>query len=162
MLSNLHIKSNLIESFGDEVLIRLSAMDLSSISMTNPLMGNFFDQRSRYMGISKVPTHEQNAQWTARLFWGDRTVSLRDDERSLVSVQALATEVIPEWAIARSRLDLETAKEWLWLCVQIKFHRSHFQFEEYAQIENEIRDYLVIREEYDDLSIDELIKALIP
>lgn len=161
MLSNLRIKSNLIESFSEEVFVRLSAMDLYSIYKTNPFMGNFFDQRSRYMGMSKVPTPEQNVQWTARLFWGDQKVSLQDEARLSTSVQDLATEVLTEWVTARSRLDLETAKEWLWLCTQVNIHGSQHAAE-WRHIEKEIRDYLVTREGYDDLAINELIRALIP
>ncbi len=161
MLSNLLVKSNLIECFRDEVLVRLSAMDLSSISKDNPRMGNFFDQRTRFMGMRKVPTQVQNAQWTARLFWGEQTVSLQDDGRASVSVHNLANEVIKEWSTARSKLDIETAKEWLWLCAQIKIHKSQ-HFTECQQVEKEIRDYLVSRERYDEVSIDELINALNP
>jgi hypothetical protein len=157
MLSNLVVKSNIIENCADEALERLSAIDLHSVSVRNPLIGRFFDERSRHLGF-RIPTKIQNEQWTARLFWGDKTVSLEDADRGNAWIRNKADEIVPLWKQLKGNIDIEYAKEWLWFCSKVKYYDKWKP--KCDRIQTEIREYLKSREQFSDDAIDQLISNL--
>lgn len=158
MLSNLMIKSNVIEKFDDKTLVRLSALDLYSISERNPNRGHFFDERTRYLCLGLLPTKKQNDEWTQRLFWGYRSVSLRDEKRKIKWLEELAEELIPRWLDKQATLDLEVSKEWLWFCAQLEVSNKWMTLS--RQIGQEVRAYLKEKERFDDQTINRLIEEL--
>jgi hypothetical protein len=118
MLSNLNAKSNLIEDCSDKHLSRLSAIDLNNFGQITYRF--FFDERIRHQSNSVLPTIRQNKEWDARLFWGGKEISLKDNERYTQWIIELAQKKVPNWKEFMYVLDVEEAFEWLWLCFQIQ------------------------------------------
>jgi len=125
MLSNLLVKSNLIEEkLSNECLARISALELHSIDDRLPVRRKFFDESTRHNPNYILPTEKQNKEWDARLFWGDKKVSMEDEERRIFWLDELAAEVFPDWKKCRQKLNLEEAYEWGWLCLQLEKNES--------------------------------------
>jgi len=126
MLSNLVVKSNLIEELSNECLARISALELRSIDDRLPVRRNFFDERTRHNSSYILPTQKQNKEWDARLFWGDKRVSMEDEERRICWLDELAAKIFPDWENCRQKLSLEEALEWEWLCLQLEKNKSQW------------------------------------
>lgn len=114
MLSNVAAKSNilLLDTYQKE-LEHISAIELRDIYLRCPHLGISFDPSRSTL----TPT--QRKEWEARLFWGDKAVSLADDGRGTGWLFAAARDALPGWPEARASLDVEQAIEWLWLCTML-------------------------------------------
>jgi hypothetical protein len=124
MLSNLIVKSNLIEKLSNECLARISALELRTIDDRLPVPRKFFDESTRHNPNHILPTEKQNKEWDARLFWGDKRVSMEDEGRRICWLDDLAAEVFPNWERCCQKLNLEEAFEWEWLCLQLEKNKS--------------------------------------
>jgi len=93
---------------------QLSAMELRSIKDRMPLMPISFTP-GRY-----TLTPKQTAEWDARLFWGDRTVSMEADDRDTKWVRDMVQKGLRNWEEYRENLREELAFEWLWLFEELK------------------------------------------
>lgn len=110
MISNLAAKSNLLpRSSYQEHFDRLSAIDLRNIHDRFPLLGISFDP-SHY---SLTP--DQQAEWEAHLFWGEKRVRMRDDNRQERWILELYQGLARHWDQLLEYLDSESALEALWI-----------------------------------------------
>lgn len=136
MLSNLLIKSNIIESCSNRSLSKLSAIDLYSVGERTRRY--FFDERIRHSGKESLPTSKQNQEWDARLSWGDRTISLGDEGRN-TWVNKMTYQVKENWQEIRQDMNIEIGIELLWIIMK---SRELQQDKVLNEIEKEIRSYL--------------------
>ena len=113
MLSNVHVSANVLPGRYQEHFAQVSATDLYDIMRRCPLVGISFDT------VTGTLTPQQRAEWQAHLFWGDRSVSMAEEDRNTLWVLGLAERVFPSWSRERKSLDVEGAFEWLWLCTQL-------------------------------------------
>jgi len=110
MISNLAAKSNLLpRSSYQNHFDRLSAIDLRSIHDRFPLLGISFDPSHYSL------TSEQQAEWTAHLFWGEKWVRMRDDNRRERWILELYQGLASHWDQHLEYLDSEYALEALWV-----------------------------------------------
>jgi len=123
MISNLGIRSNLIESLEspseikrnmDAPLARISAHDLYELCEIYRNWSPYFDKRIIDMGIDGLPTWEQKEQWKSYLFYGDKTVSM-DRERYVQPWVDMADALLLDWIATPSNLESETGIEVLCL-----------------------------------------------
>ncbi|MBT4511180.1 MAG: hypothetical protein HOC20_03070 [Chloroflexi bacterium] len=115
MLTNLKVKSNLLPGrHYQERFDQLSAMELRSIKDRLPLMHISFTP-GRY---SLTP--KQAAEWDARLFWGDETVSMKTGDMATKWVRDLVHQGVQNWKEYRKNLRKELAFEWLWLFEELR------------------------------------------
>lgn len=145
VLSNLGVKSNIVESLREDVLERLSAIELYSVCNRRPQFPNYLDERVRRKNYG-LPTARQNQAWTQRLFWGSKEVSLGDEDRWKRWLEDTIGQVLERWERRKTNLTSEYAFELLWLMVQGP--------PECAKIERALRSYLestgINNEEQDD------------
>ena len=112
MLSNLVAKSNMIDwnKYGHfeccSITELMSIFNRCPLLITNPLDVINED----YL------TEEQREQREQRLFWGDKKISMKDDNREEKWFEDLAQQAFPRWERVRTQLDIELAWEWLWFC----------------------------------------------
>jgi hypothetical protein len=124
MLSNLSVRSNLIENcltpadyinrkkMGTPPLTRITARDLHELSCLNPIgLSNIFDKETLKSKSSGLPTTEQLRQWEKYLFYGDKTVSLAQQQRLIQCWYTAAEYLIMNWDQIREKLDLEISLE---------------------------------------------------
>jgi len=114
MLSNVAAKANVLpmKTYQEE-LAHISAIELHDIYERCPLLGISFDPARATL------TPQQQEEWKARLFWGDSSVSLADDNRKAKWLITTAQEVLRSWTEVRTFMDVEDAIEWLWLCTRV-------------------------------------------
>lgn len=114
MIANVHIRSNVLSGSGYQQAFRhLSAYELYSIANRCRMLlnhGMFAANGERLWPNPEV----QWPQWVARLFWGDRSVAMKDDQR-----QDWAGKLLERFAQPGSLADVleaedeETLMEWL-------------------------------------------------
>lgn len=85
MLSNLTVKSNVLTRGYQTDLALLSVFELKDIGRRAPLLGISLDPSHPH----KV-TPAQLFQWTQHLFWGERAISMDDDDRWSKWIEVLA------------------------------------------------------------------------
>jgi hypothetical protein len=139
VISNLKVRSNLLpaETY-QRNFPNLSAMDLRSIH-----------DRCRFLPISFDPskltlTSKQCAEWDARLFWGDNTVSLSDGDREMHWILELGEVCMRQWETLKLEIDVEEAFEFLWVLSVLK--KRNLLSTENEHIENELEELLLGRE----------------
>jgi hypothetical protein len=99
-LSNLQLRSNLLSLEYQHEIRRVTVFEFKNIRERNPNL----------MSPENL-TEAQRQEWRERLFWGDRSVSMSDDDRARAWPELLA-EGIPEALVAlETRPDLERAFE---------------------------------------------------
>jgi len=124
MISNLTIRSNLIESLRspaeesdkaqmDAPLARISAMDLNELCGLYIYRTNYLDQRNIERKVDGLPTSEQQKQWASYLFYGDMAVSMKKENRSSAPWIELSRIVISQWDIIEPVINEELAIECL-------------------------------------------------
>ena len=116
MLSNLLVKSNIIQYCSDTSLARLTAQDLYSVGERT--YRKFFDERVRCYPSNTLPTRVQNQEWDARLFWGDEHITMEHEDRSTWAYN-LAEEVLKVWSNIKQDLNMEKCIELLWIIEQV-------------------------------------------
>jgi len=113
VLSNVTVKSNVLPAHYQEWLGRISAIDLHDVYLRCPLLPVSFDPTHTTL------TEKQQREWTARLFWREKEVTIEHEGRGTQWMLDLARDALPEWRQARDQLNEEVAIEWLWLCVHV-------------------------------------------
>lgn len=96
-------------------MAKISAIDLHTVGERT--RRHFFDQRTRYSGKDPLPTMKQNQEWDARLFWGDRTISLVDEDR-YNWVITMALNIKENWNELRQNMNIELGIEMLWVIMK--------------------------------------------
>src|SRR5262249_22198233 len=99
-LSNLRLIPNLVHPEYQRIFSRLSTIELYDIHRRNPSLPISFDP-SRFEGL----TPRQQDEWRQRLFWGDRLVSLYEENRGIDWLEHYAGGVFP--ALPASLADLD-------------------------------------------------------
>jgi len=114
MLSNLTPKSNVLplDTYQGDFSI-LSAMDLHDIRRRCPNIGVSFDPTNGTL------TPEQRQEWKAHLFWGDKVLTMAEEDRASWWPVELALAVLPLWQSVGKVVSVEEGIEWLWLCTQV-------------------------------------------
>lgn len=147
-VSNLRVKSNLLSNRYQDELGLISVFELR-------------DMRDRtLLGIDLNPscprkvTPEQLSQWTSHLFWGDRTISMDDEDRSLAWLELLAEQVFAEVPELEKQPNVEDAFELLYVTDGLQHADSHYR-EEASRMSERIRNVLKRDEfRYSDDQID--------
>jgi len=142
MLSNLSVRSNIIESRrtpecckisgipGVAPLARISARDLNELSELNPMGDRYLDTRIMNSRPHGLPTPEQCQQWESYLFYGDKTISLSVENRLGNYWLIAAGDLCSLWPKIKAQLNHEVAMECL--CVLIAFD-EHPQVKELTE-----------------------------
>ncbi len=132
MISNLTIRSNLIEGLTrpsgvqersqrmNAPLARISAQDLEELDQLSAYPSHFFDTRNLQRGIDGLPTSEQREQWVSYLFYGDKTVSMKEEERLCKPWVEMAEGVLATWDEMESHIDVELSMEYLCIFEAVK------------------------------------------
>lgn len=124
MISNLGIRSNLIESLQspsetkrntDAPLARISAHDLHELCEIYRNWSPYFDKRIIDMGIDGLPTWEQKEQWKSYLFYGEKTVSMDREHRNVRPWVDMAEALLLDWIATPSNIESEIGIEILCL-----------------------------------------------
>lgn len=110
MISNLRPRSNLLPGKRyQECFDTLSAFDLYDINRRCPFLPIVFDPACYSL------SEQQIKEWEGHLFWGDRQVHMKDDDRAAGWIWETRRELLCSWQSYSEELDEEKAFEALWL-----------------------------------------------
>jgi hypothetical protein len=99
-LSNLQLRSNLLSLEYQREIHRVTVFEFKNIRDRNPNL----------MCADNL-TEAQRQEWREHLFWGDRSVSMSDDDRARAWPELLAEGIPEALAALETRPDLERAFE---------------------------------------------------
>jgi hypothetical protein len=119
-VSNLLVRSNLLSRGYQQEFSLISVFELRDIHGRAPLLGINLDPSQP----NKV-SREQRAQWTAHLFWGDRTVGMHDEDRYRAWLELLAESVFGQVAELETQPEEEPAFELLYVTEHLQRVNSH-------------------------------------
>jgi hypothetical protein len=118
-LSNLRLVPNLLREDYPPIFPRLSAMELYDIHRRNSNLPISFNP-SDYQGL----TAQQQSEYRQRLFWGDRSVSLDDEDRWVAWLELFARSALPCLRDTGRELDEEQLFELLYVAAELGRSRS--------------------------------------
>jgi hypothetical protein len=123
-LSNLQLRSNVLSEDYQRQLRRLTVFEIKNIRERNPMLISPDDL-----------TEPQRQEWREHLFWGERSVSLDDDDRRLAWIERVAQALEDAIASLEDRPDVEGTFEILCVTESLTSLDSHYavKAEEWGQ-----------------------------
>jgi hypothetical protein len=136
-VSNLQLRSNLLSPEYQREIRRVTVFEFKDIRERNPNL----------MSPDGL-TEAQRQEWREHLFWGDRSVSMDDDDRARAWLELLA-EGIPEAVAAlETRPDLERAFEILVVTELLSLPQVESHYRTQAQAWGERVRAVLARDEF--------------